>query len=210
MSSLSSSVNTEILSEEGIFLHACCGPCAEYPIRQMEDLNIPYALYYYNPNIHPKKEWHRRLESLAKLAQMRAAHLYLSEDFDQETCLRYGDSPERCIYCYETRMEKVAAKAADLGYKYFTTTLLISPYQHREAIIKAGEKAAARHNLSFLDADWRDKFREGQCLAKEDDLYRQKYCGCIISLSKSKFKEKIARSLKEFSAQDLAKLKLKR
>ncbi|MDD2572689.1 MAG: epoxyqueuosine reductase QueH, partial [Eubacteriales bacterium] len=33
----------------------------------------------------------------------------------------------------------------------------------------------------------------GQTMAKDIDLYRQKYCGCVVSLEDSRFSEKIAR-----------------
>ena len=189
------------IKTQGLLLHACCGPCAEYPLRALQDVGIQPLLYYYNPNIHPQKEWQRRYESLAELARIRSAELVVSRDFDQDSWLRYGEDPQRCLFCYAVRMKATASKAKALGLKYFTTTLLISPYQQREAIIAAGHKVAAEFGVVFLEEDWRDHFREGQCLAKEDDLYRQKYCGCLLSLKNSQFKRKVGRSLMAFEPQ---------
>jgi predicted adenine nucleotide alpha hydrolase (AANH) superfamily ATPase len=46
-----------------------------------------------------------------------------------------------------------------------------------------GEKYAAQYGVNFFYRDYRPGFRLGQQEAKELDLYRQKYCGCIISFN---------------------------
>ncbi|MDO5033354.1 MAG: epoxyqueuosine reductase QueH [Eubacteriales bacterium] len=195
-------ISREQLQAGGLLLHACCGPCAEYPLKNYRSQGIQPLLFYYNPNIHPQKEWQRRYESLAQLAAAESSQLLLSRDYDQETWLAYGESPERCLFCYASRLRATARQAKDLGLKYFTTTLLISPYQDREAIVAAGEAAAEEFGVSFVAVDWRDHFREGQCLAREDGLYRQKYCGCLISLKNSQFKRKVGKSLLTFEPKD--------
>ncbi len=194
-------INLEDLTSQGLLLHACCGPCAEYPLKNYRAKGVQPVVYYYNPNIHPKKEWQRRYESLAQLAQSQASKLLVSTDFDQASWLALGETPERCLFCYACRMRATARKAQELGLKYFTTTLLISPYQQRDAIIAAGHQAAAEYGRVFLEEDWRDHFREGQCLAREDGLYRQKYCGCLVSLKNSQFKRKVGKSLMAFEPQ---------
>lgn len=195
-------MNLNDLKAQGLLLHACCGPCAEYPLKNYLAEGVQPVLYYYNPNIHPKKEWQRRYESLARLAESEAAELLVSRDFDQASWLALGESPQRCLFCYASRMRATARKAQALELKYFTSTLLISPYQQREAIIAAGHQAAAEYDRIFLEEDWRDHFREGQCLAREDGLYRQRYCGCLLSLKNSRYKRQVGKSLMSFEPQE--------
>ena len=87
--------------------------------------------------------------------------------------------------------------AKENGYQSFSTSLLVSPYQNHEAIIEAAKRAAEKYAVRFDYTDWRPNFRAGQNMAREDGLYRQKYCGCIFSLEDSEFKEKIIRSFPE-------------
>jgi hypothetical protein len=93
--------------------------------------------------------------------------------------------------CYDLRMQKVAEEAKANGISAFSTTLLVSIYQNHEEVAEAAERAADRVGVSFVYRDFRDGYRKGQDMAKEDGLYRQKYCGCILSLEESKFRDKI-------------------
>jgi predicted adenine nucleotide alpha hydrolase (AANH) superfamily ATPase len=71
--------------------------------------------------------------------------------------------------------------------------LLVSPYQKREIILEVGAELSTEAGISFIPYDWRDGFREGQAMAREFGLYRQKYCGCVVSLESSSFFEKVTR-----------------
>jgi len=84
--------------------------------------------------------------------------------------------------------------AKKLGIEAFSTTLLVSPYQNHEAIIASAAKASRETGVDFVCRDFRPGYREGQNMAKNDELYRQKYCGCIFSLEESAFRDKIYRS----------------
>ena len=87
----------------------------------------------------------------------------------------------RCRYCYESRMEVAARTAKENGFDAFTTTLLVSPYQKHEIIREVGEQMAKKYGVEFYYRDFREGFREGQNIARELELYMQKYCGCIYS-----------------------------
>lgn len=175
--------------------HLCCAPCAEFPLSQfLETLDLlpPEAdaplLYFFNPNIHPFSEWKRRLASAETLAAIRGLPLIVEGGcyperwrvFEKEDLASYPN-PSRCAFCYAWRLEEAARAAQALGLSYFTSSLLYSPYQDRALIVPAGEKAGLRHGVIFLPFDWRYAYREGQELAKNHGLYRQKYCGCYLS-----------------------------
>jgi predicted adenine nucleotide alpha hydrolase (AANH) superfamily ATPase len=94
--------------------------------------------------------------------------------------------PERCMYCYLLRLNQTAKKAKEMGFDAFSTTLLVSPYQKHEELTLIGKQLGQKYGLDFYYRDWRPFFREGQKEAKEMELYRQKYCGCIYSKQENK------------------------
>ncbi|MBN1776310.1 MAG: epoxyqueuosine reductase QueH [Clostridiales bacterium] len=177
-----------------IFLHACCGPCAEWPLLVLPKEGFDVTLFYYNPNIHPRFEWQRRLANLRKLGTLRGVEVVSEEAYEEQKWRNeewIGKYESRCHMCYDIRMQKVAEEAKANGFSAFSTTLLVSIYQNHEEVAEAAERAADRVGVSFVYRDFRDGYRKGQDMAKEDGLYRQKYCGCILSLEESKFRDRI-------------------
>lgn len=193
-----------INNNKSILLHTCCGPCAEWPLKVLSGEGLPVTAFYYNPNIHPKFEWQRRKHNLEILTRRRGIDLIVDDEYDEElwTAKDYLRSYEsRCHMCYDIRMKKTAQVAKDGGFSAFTTTLLVSIYQQHDLIIEAAKRASAEVGIPFMYRDFREGFRKGQQMAKEDGLYRQKYCGCIISLDESAYKDQIYES---FSGRDAA------
>ena len=47
-----------------IVLHACCAPCASYPIKKLIKDNYMPVVFFYNPNIFPYKEYEIRKNEL--------------------------------------------------------------------------------------------------------------------------------------------------
>ncbi len=182
-----------------MLLHICCAPCAAYPVSVLTEEGLPFKGLFFNPNIHPLEEFARRKQTLEKYASLAGLDVAYEDDFLMDKWLEFpeaeagteaataaaSDVRERCIFCYTIRMRRAAAYASQNGFAGFTTTLLVSPYQKHDLIREAGEKAAAEHGTAFIYRDFRDGFRKGQSMAKELGLYRQKYCGCIISLGES-------------------------
>lgn len=165
-----------------VLVHMCCGPCSVYPVSTMQEEGLALEGLFYNPNIHPLDEFERRRENVEKLAQEKGLKVHYSDDFRQDAWEAFtGQEEARCTMCYAVRMEKAAAFAKGKGFDAFTTTLLVSPYQKHELIRELGEKYAAKYGVQFYYRDFRPGFRQGQQQAKEMGLYRQKFCGCIIS-----------------------------
>ncbi len=159
-----------------------------------KDKNVQYSAFFYNPNIHPYKEYKRRYKTLEEYADKIGIELIHDISFQQfKWEHEYSGMPsdERCNNCYAQRLSATARKAKELDFTHFTSTLLISPYQNHEMMIGIGEKSAEEFNVGFYYKDFREYFRDGQNIAREEGLYRQKYCGCIYSYNESKFKDKI-------------------
>ena len=187
----------ETKSDSRMLLHACCAPCAEYPVSDLLSLGVRPDILYYNPNIHPKFEFDRRKEQIVKLGQIYDLSCLYSDDFRMHDWLAKaweGKYSSRCEMCYSIRMDYVAKYASENGYDCFSTSLLVSPYQQHDFIAEIASASADKYGVRFEYFDWRPHFREGQAMAREHGLYRQKYCGCIYSLEDSEFKEKIIAS----------------
>ena len=52
-----------------LLLHMCCGPCSCYPVKKLREDGIEPTGYFFNPNIHPYKEWEMRLNAAKEFAQ---------------------------------------------------------------------------------------------------------------------------------------------
>jgi hypothetical protein len=182
-------------------LHACCGPCLEWPARSFLEEKRSFVAWYYNPNIHPAVEHNRRRDTFFELAAQLGIDALAESAAEPEDWTGWkGSKADRCRMCYRRRLGAAAAKTAELGLAGFTTTLLISPWQNHEAIVETGEAVAREHGVIFLYRDLRPFYREGQRLAREDGLYRQKYCGCLPSIDDSSFNEKIRLDLEALEA----------
>ena len=100
-----------------------------------------------------------------------------------EFCKNVVDDVDgRCVnYCYPVRMRKTFEYAKEHGFDTVSTTLLYSIYQKHDYIKVLCEKYAKEYGVEFLYRDFRYGFWEGHNKAKEEELYMQKYCGCIFS-----------------------------
>lgn len=175
-----------------LLLHICCGPCSMAPLELLLAAERDCELFFFNPNIHPAVEWQRRLENAVTAAEHYDVLLHIYPGSDEAAWRkRAGDGKARCAFCYRTRLMQTAEFAANNGFDSISSTLLVSPYQDRDSLVEAGEAAAAAYGLEFEAHDWREQYRHGQELARQLGLYRQKYCGCIVSLEASKYYEKI-------------------
>jgi predicted adenine nucleotide alpha hydrolase (AANH) superfamily ATPase len=176
---------SQIGQNRTVLLHICCGPCATYTVARLREQGFQVSGFWYNPNVHPFAEHQRRLASMEQYAESVGLPLLRDEGYEIVEFLRavvgheaYG---ERCQRCYELRLARTAQVALREGMDAFTTTLLISPHQNQDLLRQAGEAASAQHGVSFYFENFRRGWSERGRLAREHDLYRQQYCGCVYS-----------------------------
>ncbi|MFA6548709.1 MAG: epoxyqueuosine reductase QueH [Candidatus Margulisiibacteriota bacterium] len=155
-----------------LLLHTCCGPCTTY-VYDCLKADFEVKGLFYNPNIHPQIEYERRLLTMEHYAAVVELEVIYDKGNEE------GLKPEDCENCYRVRLLKTAQYAARLGFEYFSTTLLISPYQKHDLLKKVGEKIALEIGVEFYYNDFRPGFSESQRMSKAMHLYRQKYCGCV-------------------------------
>ncbi len=174
-----------------ILMHICCGPCAIYPSKILTGQNLDFDVYFYNPNIHPRTEFEKRKETAALWAQMGNIRIISSDEYFEEPWKIEDLSKEdRCRACYELRISQTCRYAKNNGYDSVTSTLLVSPYQQHDLIIEIFKKLISRNHLRFVYFDFRQGFREGQRIASEMGLYKQKYCGCAPSIQESSYMQR--------------------
>ncbi len=166
-----------------LLLHCCCGPCSIMPMQILQEEGIEITGFFYNPNIHPYKEYQLRRDTYLTYAASQKVSVILKDDYDLDSflskvALRVDD---RCPVCYEMRLSEAAKTAQANGFDAFATTLAISPYQNHELLQQVGQKMSEQFGIPYFYRDFRPYFREAQNKAKELGLYRQGYCGCIYS-----------------------------
>jgi len=166
-----------------VLLHACCGPCTIFPLTYLREKGLDVTAYFYNPNIHPFKEFRRRLTTLEEYAKKTRFPLIIEKEYGLTEFIRKiaFNENKRCTICYSMRLEKVVEFAVENGFDSFSTTLLYSKYQNHKLIVSHCEQLALQHNIEFLYEDFRDGWQIGINQSKELEMYRQPYCGCIYS-----------------------------
>lgn len=186
----------EVKMSESILVHICCSVDSHYFLSQLQ-LMYPekkFIGYFYNPNIHPRQEYNLRYSDVQRSCQMLNIPLIEGEYECQEwfeSVKGLEDAPEkgeRCIKCFDTRLENTAKVAHKMRIPLFTTTLLSSPLKDSETLYKEGDQIAKKYDLDFLKVDVRSNGgtqRQSE-LANKDKLYKQNYCGCTFALSKQR------------------------
>lgn len=179
-------------SKKKLLLHSCCGPCSSYVISYLTNY-FDITILYYNPNIYPYDEYLKRKQEQIKLINeidcsnnLDIMDCDYDNDLYEKCIIGLENEPEignRCMVCYNLRMEKTAKMAKECNYDYFCTTLSVSPYKNSEWINKIGEKLQIKYNINWLYSDFKKKdgYKQSILLSKKYNLYRQDYCGCIYS-----------------------------
>lgn len=173
-----------------LLLHVCCGPCSLMPIACLREEGFAVTAFFFNPNIHPQEEYLRRREAMLRVSEAMDLPVVWEPEsgqgaVDPAAWVRAlgAETAEgvRCRGCYRVRMEATARLARTRGFDAFCSSLLYSRYQHHEDIRAEAETAAQDAGAVFLYRDFRPYWQEGIHRCKEMGLYRQKWCGCILS-----------------------------
>ena len=166
-----------------VLLHICCANCAVYPLERLRDQGHEVLGLFFNPNIQPYEEFRRRRESVEDLARIRDLKVIMMDDYPLDEFFRrmVFREGQRCLICYQWRLETTARVARRGKYDAFTTTLLFSKQQKHDRIRQSGEEEARKAGVRFLYEDYRTGWESGREMSKALGFYRQNYCGCIYS-----------------------------
>ncbi|MDD5644347.1 MAG: epoxyqueuosine reductase QueH [bacterium] len=166
-----------------ILLHACCGPCATYPIEQLLLKKHEVECYFFNPNIQGYREYVARYEALKTVCSYYNVRLSGFGEYDLHAWLSsvLTDIRARCSLCYTHRINAAVKKAAESGADSFTTTLLISRKQDHEKIRTICENISGDTGIGFFYDDFRKGWKEHWKITEKLNIYKQGYCGCLFS-----------------------------
>lgn len=180
-----------------LLLHVCCGPDATIPLVDLQhDFDI--VCFWYDPNIEPKSEYNKRLKAFKKVCEIEEIP-FIEGEYDvgnfHKKIKWLEHTPEKwekCIQCYDMRLEKTAELAREMGINYWTTTLTISPHKDVEAIFILWEKYSLAWKVEFLKIAFRKNngFQRSVEYTEKYGIYRQNYCGCGYSKMKKVKREK--------------------
>ena len=184
---------------EKILLHCCCAPCSVSCVEPLKNDGVELTAFWYNPNIHPFKEYEARRDCLVDFMKAQNIPLTVREDYGLRSFVKNvaNNIEDRCGYCYSVRLEETAKYAKENGFDGFTSTLFASIYQDHDLMVKKAEELALKYGIKFCYKDFRPNFREGNKKAREMGLYMQKYCGCIFS-EEDRYKKQINRAKEKF------------
>ncbi len=165
-----------------VLFHACCGPCfvAVGPMLAAEGHEV--VGLFYNPNVMPAEEHRRREAAFRQACGAGRIEAVVDPASGAEEWLRRAlEWDPRCEYCYRDRLGRCARLAAEGGFDAFTSSILVSPYQRHDLARRVGEEVADEEGVEFLYRDLRPHWRESRRRTFELGLYRQRYCGCVLS-----------------------------
>lgn len=174
-----------------VLVHSCCAPCAGEVMEAIKASDIEQTVFFYNPNIHPRKEYEIRKEENIRFCE-KLDIPFVDADYDTENWFDrvkgLENEPERgarCTACFDMRFERTALYAAEHGFPVITSTLGISRWKNMQQINGSGVRAAARYpGTQYWTFNWRKKGGSQRMIeiSKKEAFYQQEYCGCVYSL----------------------------
>ena len=177
-----------------LLLHSCCAPCSGEIMEALLASEIDYTVYFYNPNIHPLKEYEIRKNENIKFAEQHGVP-FIDADYDVDNWFERAKGMEfepergiRCTMCFDMRLERTALYAHENGFRVFATSLGISRWKDMKQVNACGERAAARYpDVTYWDYNWRKGGGSARMIeiSKREHFYQQEYCGCAYSLRDS-------------------------
>jgi len=177
--------------ENKLLLHSCCAPCSGEVMAALLASGIDYTVFFYNPNIHPRKEYELRKDENLKFAQKHNIP-FIDADYDRDEWFKRAKGMEwepergiRCTMCFDMRFVRTALYAHENNFKVFCSSLGISRWKDLDQINDCGVRAAAHYpDLTYWTFNWRKGGGSQRMLeiSKDEEFYMQEYCGCVFSL----------------------------
>ena len=174
-----------------LLLHSCCAPCSGEVMERLLADGIDYTIFFYNPNIHPRKEYDIRKDENIRFAEKHGVP-FVDADYDRDNWFARAkgmqNEPERgrrCTMCFDMRFERTALYAFEHDFTVISSSLGISRWKNMEQINECGIRAASRYpGMTYWAYNWRKGGGATRMIqiSKREQFYQQEYCGCVYSL----------------------------
>jgi predicted adenine nucleotide alpha hydrolase (AANH) superfamily ATPase len=174
-----------------LLLHSCCAPCSGEVMEALLAAGVTYTIFFYNPNIHPEKEYLLRKDENVRFAEQHGVP-FVDADYDTVNWFarargleREPERGARCTACFDMRFERSALYAHEHGFPVVASSLGISRWKDMNQINGSGMRAAARYpGITWWDYNWRKGGGSQRMIeiSKREQFYQQEYCGCVFSL----------------------------
>lgn len=174
-----------------LLLHSCCAPCSGEVMEKLFAAGIDYTIYFYNPNIHPRKEYKLRKDENKRFADKHHIE-FIDDDYDVDNWFARAKGMEhepergiRCTMCFDMRFDRTADYAHQNGFSLICSSLGISRWKNMEQINQCGIRAANRYpGMEYWTYNWRKNGGSQRMIeiSKREAFYQQEYCGCAYSL----------------------------
>ena len=129
-----------------LLLHTCCAPCSGSIILSIQGSGIDFTIFFYNPNIHPKKEYEIRKDENIRFAEKCGVPI-VDAEYDTDNWYARAKGMEfepergsRCAMCFDMRMERTALYAHENGFDTIATSLGISRWKDLNQVNEASTR----------------------------------------------------------------------
>jgi predicted adenine nucleotide alpha hydrolase (AANH) superfamily ATPase len=175
-----------------MLVHLCCAVDAGYFLKRLQE-DFPAETivgFFYDPNIQPYNEYLLRMRDTKRTCKKLGIEM-IEGEYNYEYWLKrvsgYEDEPEkgvRCSICFDVSLEETAKVAKKLGHKKISTSLLMSPMKSHEQLANVGKMIKRVYDIDFIVKEYAKNggHQKQQEMAKNNQVYRQDYCGCIFGL----------------------------
>lgn len=146
-----------------VLLHSCCAPCSGAMVEEMcaSDILDDVVVFFYNPNIHPKREYEIRKEENKRFCEKLGIE-FVDCDYDVENWyvrtkgMEYDpERGHRCTECFDMRMERTALYAYEHGFDAIVTTNVTSRWKDVKQVDASGFRCASRYpGLKYWSYNW--------------------------------------------------------
>src|SRR3990167_9966554 len=109
-------------NQNKVLLHSCCAPCSGEVMEAMVASGIDLTIFFYNPNIHPQKEYGIRKNENIRFAE-KFNIPFVDADYDTDNWFARAkgmeNEPERgirCTMCFDMRFERTALYAHEHNF----------------------------------------------------------------------------------------------
>jgi len=185
-----------------ILVHTCCTACFSHVYSQLKSDGFEVVSYFCHPEIGSRDEFDQRLSDLRTFCENNKIKLIAVEfepsefegaiqPFKNQSSLKFINDKDRyrrrrCQICNSMVLQKTIEQAKKLHLKYFTTTLLCSPYKDHDQLVSIANEKSLDYNLNFYYEDFRKGYWKGRNYGRNHNVYLPTYCACLESLKEKR------------------------